>query len=122
MAKKETLLSKFTRFISWLVGSWIGVLLHMLWFGIWLYYNFSIDLLTLSVSLEAIFIGIFLLMASNEAEAARDAKERRERMKDRHVLKEDVSLDEIELNYIKELRKEIRALHEKIDALQSKKS
>lgn len=121
MAKKETYLAKFTDFISWLVGSWIGVILHAIWFGFWLYFNFSIDLLTLAVSLEAIFIGIFLLMASNEAEAARDAKERSERLKDRSTLKEDISLDEEQLVVVKKLQKEIRALHEKIDALQSKK-
>ncbi len=63
------------RIIAWLAGSWWGVILHALWFGIWLTYHFSINLLTLAVSLEAIFLGIFLLMASNQAEIERDKRE-----------------------------------------------
>ncbi len=63
------------RIIAWLAGSWWGVILHALWFGVWLTYHFSINLLTLAVSLEAIFLGIFLLMASNQAEIERDRRE-----------------------------------------------
>ncbi len=63
------------RIIAWLAGSWWGVILHAVWFGIWLTYHFSINLLTLAVSLEAIFLGIFLLMASNQAEIERDRRE-----------------------------------------------
>lgn len=60
-------------------------------------------------------------MASNQAEAERDAKQARERQKDRKKLHQDVVLDEKQIDYIKELRREIRALHKKIDDLQSKK-
>jgi len=68
--------SKITiRITKWLAGSWWGVILHAAWFSIWLIYDFDINILTLAVSLEAIFIGIFLLMASDEAEIARDRRE-----------------------------------------------
>ncbi len=77
--KKERLHQKVpqmaVQIIAWLAGSWWGVILHALWFGIWLTYHFNIDLLTLAVSLEAIFLGIFLLMASNQAEIERDRRE-----------------------------------------------
>jgi len=63
------------KFVSWLIGSWWGVILHAVWFGVWLVYDFNLNILTMSVSLEAIFIGIFLLMASSEAEAERDRRE-----------------------------------------------
>lgn len=63
------------RIVAWLAGSWWGVILHALWFGIWLTYNFNLNLLTMAVSLEAIFLGIFLLMASNQAEMERDRRE-----------------------------------------------
>lgn len=120
MAKKKPPLKRMTQFISWLVGSWWGVILHAAWFGAWLTFNFSLDLLTLSVSLEAIFIGIFLLMASNESEAAREAKEARARAKDRQTLKQDVSLDEQELVHIKSLRRELKELRTDLAEIKKK--
>ena len=63
------------KIITWLLGSWWGVILHAAWFGGWLIYDFNLNILTMSVSLEAIFIGIFLLMVGNEAEAERDRRE-----------------------------------------------
>ncbi len=60
---------------KWLAGSWWGVILHAAWFTVWLAKDFDINILTLAVSLEAIFIGIFLLMASEEAEIKRDRRE-----------------------------------------------
>ena len=75
MKNKDTFLDKVTRAVAWFMGSWWAVLFHTSWFTIWLIFNFNIDTLTLWVSLEAIFIGIFLLMASNRAEVARDRVE-----------------------------------------------
>lgn len=120
MAKKKTPLKRMTQFISWLVGSWWGVTLHAAWFGIWLYFNFSLDLLTLSVSLEAIFIGIFLLMASNETEAVREAKEAKARAKDRQTLKQDLELDEKELVHIKSIRRELQELRADLAEIKKK--
>lgn len=60
---------------KWLAGSWWGVTLHAFWFGAWLVYDFDLGILTMAVSLEAIFIGIFLLMASDRAEEGRDRRE-----------------------------------------------
>jgi len=65
---------KAVKIVSWLAGSWWGVIFHTVWFAVWLIYHFDINILTLAVSLEAIFMGIFLLMASNEAEIARDKR------------------------------------------------
>jgi len=63
------------KIIQWFAGSWWGVILHGIWFASWLIYDFDLNILTMAVSLEAIFIGIFLLIASNESEAARDRRE-----------------------------------------------
>lgn len=120
MVEKHIFQKRITRFISWLLGSWAGVLFHAAWFGIWLHFNFSLDMLTLSVSLEAIFIGIFLLMASNEAEASREAKEARQRAKDRQTLKEDVALDEKEIALLNHLRKEFQDLKDELAEIKSK--
>ena len=112
---KATLLDKVTDLISVIMGSWLGVVLHAIWFATWIYFDFSIEHLTLAVSLEAIFIGIFLLMASNREEAERDRKETHEREIERKVLNEDISFDEKQIillqslmNEVKELRKELK--------------
>ncbi len=67
--------NKVVRLAKWIAGSWWGVVLHTAWFTAWLIYDFNINILTLAVSLEAIFIGIFLLMASDRAETTRDKRE-----------------------------------------------
>ena len=63
--------------------SFVG--LHVLWFGFWVIYNttssqpfdkFPFGLLTLIVSLEAIFLSTFVLMSQNQS-ARRDAKRER---------------------------------------------
>ena len=64
-----------TKIIKWVAGSWWGVALHTTWFAFWLISDFNLNILTMAVSLEAIFIGIFLLIASNESEASRDRRE-----------------------------------------------
>jgi uncharacterized membrane protein len=66
-------------------GTITFVLLHIGWFGFWIIYNvvsphpfdkFPFGLLTLIVSLEAIFLSTFVLMSQN-ASGRRDAKRER---------------------------------------------
>lgn len=68
-------LAKISTFIAWFLGSWWGVLFHTAWFAFWILFDFDLGLLTFSVSLEAIFIGIFLLIVNNRSELKRDKKE-----------------------------------------------
>jgi len=108
--KTKSLMEKCTDFISWFLGSWWAVIFHTLWFTIWLLLKFDVNLLTFSVSLEAIFIGIFLLMAANKAEVRRDMREARQRRQDRERLEHDIKLDEKadrQLTEIKRIEKEI---------------
>src|ERR1700712_2912147 len=51
--------------ISNFTGSRLCVWLHTVWFLLWLALGLDINLLTLIVSLEAIFLCIFLLMSGN---------------------------------------------------------
>jgi uncharacterized membrane protein len=51
--------------IAAFVGSWRCVLLHAVWFTLWFLLRLDINLLTLVVSLEAIFLCTFLLMSQN---------------------------------------------------------
>lgn len=66
-----------SRFADWLAqgfGSWQSFVLHAIWFGVWIVLPvepFPFGLLTMVVSLEAIFVGILILMSAN-SQAARD--------------------------------------------------
>jgi uncharacterized membrane protein len=124
--KTKTLMEKFTDLISWFLGSWWAVFFHTLWFSLWLILDFDVNLLTFSVSLEAIFIGIFLLMAANKAELKRDLHEARLRKRDRERLEHDIKLDEkadrqlMEIKRIqKDLAKEMSKLKKELAKLQS---
>lgn len=123
--KTKSLMEKFTDFISWFLGSWWAVIFHTLWFSFWLIFNFDINLLTFSVSLEAIFIGIFLLMAANKAEMKRDLQESKQRKRDRRRIEHDIKLDEkadrqlTEIKRVqKELTKEMNKLRRELAKLQ----
>jgi len=122
MPRKKTFLDKLTEAVAWFMGSWWGVFFHTIWFTIWLIFNFNVDLLTLWVSLEAIFIGIFLLMASSKAEIQRDKREARAQKRQMEVIKHDVVLDKRadrrQLEMIKMLRgleKRVKKIEKKVD-------
>jgi uncharacterized membrane protein len=64
-------------------GTMTFVLLHMVWFGFWIIYNvtashpfdrFPFGLLTLIVSLEAIFLSTFVLLSQNREAARQDLR------------------------------------------------
>lgn len=96
------------------LGSWWAVALHSSWFLCWLVFDFDLEILTLGVSLEAIFIGTFLLMSANRQEAQRDKIEEKERQGDREKIERDIELDikaERQLREIKAIQKEI---HEEV--------
>lgn len=113
--KTKTMIEKFTDVISNFLGSWWAVIFHTLWFSIWLAFNFDINLLTFSVSLEAIFIGIFLLMASNRTEIERDKRQARLRKKDRQRLEADIKLDERADRQLIEIKRIEKDMNQKLD-------
>ena len=56
-------------------GSMMFVYLHILWFGSWIIFrveNYPFGLLTMIVSLEAIFLSTFVMISQNRAEAKRN--------------------------------------------------
>src|SRR5258706_16260273 len=59
--------------ITAFAGSWPFVLLHVIWFTAWLLLRLDINLLTLIVSLEAIFLATFVLMSQNR-QASKDER------------------------------------------------
>jgi uncharacterized membrane protein len=96
--------------IAWFSGSMYFLLLNLVWFGSWIGINtldlgipafdpFPFGLLTMIVSLEAIFLSIFVLLSQN-----------------RQVAKDRVRSDvEYEINVKAEL--EVAHLHEKTDQI-----
>jgi uncharacterized membrane protein len=76
---------RFADSITAFSGTMGFVLLHVVWFAFWIIYNttsshpfdkFPFGLLTLVVSLEAIFLSTFVLMSQNES-SRRDAERER---------------------------------------------
>ena len=106
-----TLLQKIADWIAWFSGSMSFLILNGIWFGVWIAMNtlpipgvehfdpFPFGLLTMIVSLEAIFLSCFVLISQN-----------RQTEKDR--VRSDV---EYEVNIKAEL--EVAHLHEKTDRL-----
>jgi uncharacterized membrane protein len=109
VAERQTTVQRFADAIAAFSGSVSFLLLHAVWFGIWIAWNtlrpggfdpFPFGLLTMVVSLEAIFLSVFVLLSQN-----------RQATKDR--VRADI---EYEVNVKAEL--EVAALHEKLDRLQ----
>ncbi len=72
--KPADLADKAADAITGFVGSWIFVGIHAFWFILWIVLRiepFPFGLLTLLVSLEAIFLSTFVMMSQNRS-AARD--------------------------------------------------
>jgi len=93
-------------------GSMLFVYLHMLWFGLWIglgVEKYPFGLLTMIVSLEAIFLSTFVMISQNRADAKRQV------IADQQwttVQEEDHQNDELlDLSrQILQLTKEVRAL------------
>lgn len=107
IAEKITLLQQIADWIAAFSGSMEFLMLNIIWFGVWIGLNvmgiwtfdpYPFGLLTMIVSLQAIFLSIFLLLAQN-----------RQAVKDR--IRADV---EYEINVKAEL--EVAYLHDKVDS------
>jgi uncharacterized membrane protein len=62
--------------ITKFAGSMLFVYLHVIWFAIWIVFRveaFPFGLLTMIVSLEAIFLSTFVLISQNRADQKREA-------------------------------------------------
>ncbi len=115
--KQKTLAERTTRIIAKFIGSWWAVIFHTFWFAIWLIFNFNLEILTLWVSLEAIFIGIFLLMSSNKAEIERDRKEAEEQLRQRKMIGVDISMDRKQVSEITEIKNSLKRIEKQIAGL-----
>lgn len=118
--KTKSLLEKTSDIVSWFLGSWWAVVFHTVWFVGWMLLEFDVNILTFSVSLEAIFIGIFLLMSANKAEEIRDKREMRQRHQDRLRLEADIKLDQKADRQLTEIKRLHKELHKEVRELKIK--
>jgi uncharacterized membrane protein len=93
-------------------GSMLFVYIHMLWFGLWIglrVEKYPFGLLTMIVSLEAIFLSTFVMISQNRADAKRQVIADQQW---RTVQEEDQQNEELlDLSrQILQLTKEVRAL------------
>jgi len=72
--RTESLNNRIADLITAFAGSMLFVYIHLLWFGCWI--GFSVEgypygLLTMIVSLEAIFLSTFVMISQNRADGKR---------------------------------------------------
>ena len=83
--RKKGLQERLADSLTMFSGSMVFVYVHAIWFGIWILFNigwlggkpfdpFPFSLLTLIVSLEAIFLSTFVLISQNHAGAIADKR------------------------------------------------
>ena len=93
--------------ISENIGSWPSVWLHSVWFVAWFIFRLDVDVLTLIVSLEAIYLCVFLLMSGN-----------RQAERDRHQADADYATNLMAKEEIEALQKDLARIEiEKLDAI-----
>jgi uncharacterized membrane protein len=99
------LLERITEAIARFLGSWRAVVFHLVWFFLWLALGWNLNFLTLLFSLDVILIGIFLLMAANEAEREREVKECLDRTREMEEIKSNAEEAQIQTQVLAELRR-----------------
>lgn len=73
--------------ITALSGSWPFVWAHVVWFVGWLVFRLDINLLTLIVSLEAIFLSTFVLMSQSRGAVRSQEQSDRIEQLEQHMAK-----------------------------------
>jgi len=75
-ARAESVQNRVADRITAFAGSMTFVYLHVLWFGAWIVFGvegYPYGLLTMIVSLEAIFLSTFVMISQNRADTRRQA-------------------------------------------------
>ncbi|MBU0576307.1 DUF1003 domain-containing protein [Patescibacteria group bacterium] len=110
----DSLLSKATIVLVRMFGSWTSILIHTLFFGSWIYFHPNLELLLVMVSLEAIYIGILILMAANIEAKQRDHANKRQHQRDMAIVRQDARVDEKSFQELKQIHKQIDNLYNAI--------
>ena len=97
--------------ITRFAGSMMFVYLHIIWFAVWIIFrieNYPYGLLTMIVSLEAIFLSTFVMISQNRADAKRQVLADSQRQ----TVKEEDNQNEELLKLSNQILKLTRAIHE----------
>lgn len=92
--------------INYWVGSWLFLIIHIIWFFVWWVGNYNMELLILVVSLEAIILMILLLMAQNWKSIKDDCREEK-----------DLKVDLTSMHLLKGINKHIKQIESDIKQL-----
>jgi len=93
--------------ISSVVGSWWFLVLHIIWFSVWLIFRLDINSLIMIVSLEAIILMILLLMDQNRQVVRDDLRD-----------EEDLQADLKSVKLGEEILKEVKEIKDRINKLE----
>ena len=113
--------TKLADFITRFAGSMAFVYLHIIWFGLWIIFanqvgdSFPYGLLTMVVSLEAIFLATFIMVNQNRQAELAEERERAEEAEQEEIA-EDIDDIQEEFTEIQEDLSEVRRLIEKIES------
>lgn len=113
--------TKLADLITRFAGSMAFVYLHIIWFGLWIVFadqvgdSFPYGLLTMVVSLEAIFLATFIMVNQNRQAELAEERERAEEAEQEEIA-EDIEDIQEEFDEIHEDLSEVRRLIEKIEA------
>lgn len=95
----------FIKYTELFFGSWWSIIGHTFLFAIILVWSQDLLLFNTVVSIEAIYIGIFILMAEFREENAKAKKELNRHSQDRKLMKEDVDITQNVMKELKEIKK-----------------
>ncbi len=113
--------TKLADLITRFAGSMAFVYLHIIWFGLWIIFadrvgdSFPYGLLTMIVSLEAIFLATFIMVAQNRAQEREEVRIAEEEAEQEEIA-EDIEDIQEEFDEIQEDLSEVRRLIEKIES------
>ena len=100
---QESFFTNFSLKLSNIFGSFLSLVVHTILIFLWIYYKLDINTLTLILSIEAIFLSLFILTASNI-----------ELSRDRRNHSKDLKVDQKTLKRLTELLEIVNSIEERI--------
>jgi len=113
--------TKLADIITRFAGSMLFVYLHVIWFILWLVFapsfgdKFPFGLLTMIVSLEAIFLATFIMVNQNRQAEIADIRDKEDEQEQEEI-EEDIEDIKEEFTDLSEDLSEVRRLIEKIES------
>ncbi|MDP2671164.1 MAG: DUF1003 domain-containing protein [bacterium] len=113
--------TKIAELITSFAGSMAFVYIHIIWFGAWIIFakqigdTFPFGLLTMIVSLEAIFLSTLIMVKQNR-QAEIDAQRAEEEDEEREDIEEDIEDIQEDFDELQKDLSEVRRLIEKIES------